>query len=80
MVIEEMEIDLPHSDPAFQALTSEECFALLDLSPQYSTRPALMPLLRDAVQSLTQPSFTSETRCLFTHMNILSMFTIVSGK
>ena len=80
MVIEEMAIDLPSSDSAFQALTSEACFTTLDLSRHYGGRPSSNLLLREAVQNLTQPSFTFETSCLYAQMNILSLFAILSGK
>jgi hypothetical protein len=78
MVIEEMAIDLPSSDTAFQALTSEACFAALNLSSQYSGASSKL-LLREAVQNLTQPTFTLDMTCLYANMNILSLFTILSG-
>lgn len=80
MVIQEMDTDLPDSDAAFQAPTSESCLASLSVLGEY--RGTLPPqlLLREAVQAMTQPDFESETRLKFDQMNVLSLFTVISGK
>ena len=80
MIIEEMEIDLPNSDSAFQAPTPEACFAILNFSKQYEAQSSSRLLLREAVQNLTQPSFTLETWRQYAQMDTLSLFTILSGK